>query len=121
MKRRVLLLVPALAVLAGLAASPTAAAPAISTGVASRLRDFTAITPTAPEHDAHPKLKLVSAMATWALLEPTKGTFDWKQMDANVKDARAGGYKIIFRVMAGGHSPHLLYTAGGRSIPPTDP
>jgi hypothetical protein len=90
------------------AGSASAAPPSAPLGVSVRLNSFGQVTPTAPEHAAHPDLGLISAMATWASLEPANGEFDWTTMDANVEDARTGGYLILLRVMAGRLSPDWL-------------
>lgn len=88
----------------------------VYTGIASRQHSFTAITNTQREHDPHPKMKIVSAMATWELLQPTKDSYNWTQMNANVADAKAKNYKIIFRVMAGANSPSWLYSNGVQKV-----
>jgi len=85
-------------------------------GVSSRLQSLDGVSPTAPEHAAHPQLALVSAMVPWSTLEPTDGTFDWAPMDANVADARARGYLLIMRVMAGRVAPVWLEDEGAQTL-----
>jgi hypothetical protein len=80
-------------------------------GISSRLQSLSSIPPTGPEHAAHPALGLVSAMVPWRVLEPSDQVFDWSQMDANVEDARANGYDLIVRVMAGRVVPPWLLDA----------
>ncbi len=100
------------------AATSTVAAPAAATvpagalGVSVRLNSFDAVTPTGPTHVAYPGLEMISAMATWANLEPLEGQFDWSTLDADVEDARTGGYRILLRIMAGRNSPSWLAADG---------
>ena len=85
--------------------------PDLQPGVSVRLNDFDQVTPTAPEHTAHPSLKLISMMAPWKALEPTRQHLDAgaiATLDANVQDARDGGYQIIVRIMAGRLEPAWL-------------
>ncbi len=82
-------------------------------GVSVRLNDFDDITPTAPEHAAHPDLELISIMAPWGVLEPSDQQFalgSGSVMDQNIQDARTGGYKIVLRIMAGRLEPSWLLT-----------
>jgi hypothetical protein len=85
-------------------------------GVSSRLQSLDVVSPTAPEHAAHPELALVSAMAPWRALEPTDDVFDWSQLEANVIDAQRNGYRLILRIMAGRVAPPWLAEAGAASI-----
>jgi len=98
-----------------LPAIPALAVPTF-TGVSSRTHSLDVVTDTALEHAEHPDLLLVSAMASWKLLEPTDQVFDWAQMDANVEDARAGGYRLILRIMAGRVAPDWLPAAGAEQL-----
>jgi hypothetical protein len=84
---------------------------------------LTEVTDTAAEHAEHPDLHLVSAMAAWRVLEPEDQVFDWTQMDANAESARAGGYRLILRIMAGRAAPAWLQAAGAEQLPllGTDP
>jgi len=84
---------------------------------------LTEVTDTAAEHAEHPDLHLVSAMAAWRVLEPADQVFDWTRMDANVESARAGGYRLILRIMAGRVAPGWLEAAGAEQLPllGTDP
>ena len=93
------------------------------TGVSSRTHSLDVVTDTAAEHAEHPGLHLVSAMAAWRVLEPSDQVFDWTQMDANVDAARAGGYRLILRIMAGRVAPPWLEAAGAEQLPlvGTDP
>jgi hypothetical protein len=86
------------------------------TGVSSRTHSLSAVTDTAAEHAEHPGLNLVSAMAAWNILEPSDQVFDWAQMDANVEDARARGYRLILRIMAGRAAPTWLAGAGAEQL-----
>ncbi len=81
------------------------------------------MTDTAAEHAEHPDLHLVSVMAAWQVLEPADQVFDWTQMDANAESARAGGYRLILRIMAGRAAPGWLQAAGAEQLPllGTDP
>jgi len=88
----------------------------VPTFVASRLLSLQAVSSTAQEHLDHPSLAVVSAMVPWRSLEPSAGVFDWAQMDANVADARAGGYRILLRIMAGRIAPTWLDEAGMQRI-----
>ncbi len=99
-----------------LAPASRASADARFTGVSSRLHSLTTVTPTIAEHAAHPRLAIVSAMAPWRSLEPTDDVFDWTQMDANVEDARAAGYQLIVRLMAGRIAPAWLRDAGAQHL-----
>jgi hypothetical protein len=85
-------------------------------GVSSRLHSLTAITRTAREHADHPRLALISAMVPWRALEPRDDVFDWAGMDANIEDARANGYRLIVRIMAGRASPAWLAGAGAATL-----
>jgi hypothetical protein len=85
-------------------------------GVSSRLQSLDVVSPTAPEHAAHPELALVSAMAPWRALEPTDDAFDWSQLDANVRDARDRGYRLIVRIMAGRAAPTWLSERGVATV-----
>lgn len=86
------------------------------TGVSSRTHSLDAVTDTAAEHAEHPGLNLVSAMAPWSILEPSDQVFDWTQMDANVEDARARGYRLILRIMAGRVALGWLAAAGAEQL-----
>ena len=97
-------------------AGPAAADPADVLGVSVRLDTPGAATPTAPEHADHPGLAMISAMVTWASLEPVEGQFDWSTLDADVADARTGGYRILLRIMTGRLSPSWLATDGAATI-----
>ena len=80
-------------------------------GVSVRLNDFDDVTPTAPEHAAHPDLELISIMAPWSVLEPVDQQFALgagSTMDQNIQDARTGGYQIVLRIMAGRLEPTWL-------------
>lgn len=88
----------------------------IYTGVASRLSASTSISSTINERTAHPQLKLIAAMAPWSVLESSKGSYNWTQMNTNVQDAHDRGYKIILRIMAGPSAPNWLYTQGVQSV-----
>jgi hypothetical protein len=80
-------------------------------GVSVRLNDFDEVTPTTSEHAAHPGLELVSVMAPWRALEPTRQHLDPASMatlDADIQDARDGGYQVILRIMAGRLEPGWL-------------
>jgi hypothetical protein len=85
-------------------------------GVSSRLHSLDVVSATAPEHAAHPELELVSAMAPWRAIEPTDDAFDWSQLEANVADASANGYRLIVRIMAGRVAPDWLADRGVRTI-----
>jgi hypothetical protein len=85
-------------------------------GVSSRLQSLDVVSATAPEHAAHPELELVSAMAPWRALEPVDDAFDWSQLEANVADAGANGYRLILRIMAGRVAPEWLADRGARMI-----
>jgi hypothetical protein len=86
------------------------------TGVSSRTHSLTQVTDTEAEHAEHPALRLVSVMAPWSVLEPSDQSFDWAQMDANVAAARAGGYRLIFRIMAGRAAPTWFPAAGVQEL-----
>jgi len=85
-------------------------------GVSSRLQSLDAVSPTAPEHAAHPELDLVSAMAPWRALEPADDAFDLARLEENVADAREQGYRLIVRLMAGRVAPAWLADGGVRTI-----
>ena len=59
---------------------------------------------------------MISAMVTWASLEPVEGQFDWSTLDADVEDARTGGYRILLRIMAGRLSPSWLAADGAATV-----
>jgi hypothetical protein len=86
--------------------------PLVYTGITSRLHSLSSITLSAPEHADHPELALVSVMAPWQALEPADDAFDWSRLDANVRDARDNGYRLIIRVMAGRSAPSWLPNVG---------
>jgi hypothetical protein len=93
------------------APAAVADSPDLQPGVSVRLNDFDEVTPTTPEHAAHPGLELVSVMAPWKALEPTRQHLDPAAMatlDADIHDARDGGYQIILRIMAGRLEPGWL-------------
>ena len=104
------------------AATSTVAAPAAATvpadvlGVSIRLDTPGPATPTAPEYADHPGLAMFSAMVTWASLEPVEGQFDWSTLDADVEDARTGGYRILLRIMTGRLSPSWLAADGAATV-----
>jgi hypothetical protein len=84
--------------------------------VGVRLTTINLVTPTPPEHAAHPDLGMIAAMAPWSTIEPSPGVFDWTTMDANVQDATTGGYTILLRIMAGRMSPAWLADEGAATI-----
>ena len=116
--RALLGVLSALLAAVGVVAMPMHSAATVPTftGVSSRMQSSVVTSNTDAEHSAHPALHLVSAMAPWKALEPADQTFDWTRMNANVAAARAGGYRLILRIMAGRLSPDWLGTAGGRRI-----
>jgi hypothetical protein len=85
-------------------------------GISSRLQSLDAVTRTAPEHLAHPELRLVSVMAPWRALEQADDAFDWRQLEADVEDARDRGYRLILRIMAGRVAPAWLAERGARTL-----
>jgi hypothetical protein len=98
------------------AVRPARAAGVPYTGVSVRQWSATATTDTSIDHDAHPELHLVSPMVPWRALEPSKGVFDFAELDRDVQDASANDYRLWIRVMAGRMVPDWLLTSGGQTL-----
>jgi hypothetical protein len=57
-----------------------------------------------------PEAKIISVTLRWSQLEPSRGTFDWGNLDASLRDAGARNYKVIVRILCGFNAPAWIYT-----------
>ncbi|MDX6591717.1 MAG: hypothetical protein QOJ13_913 [Gaiellales bacterium] len=71
------------------------------TGIGARLTGDQ----SAGEYNLHPKLEIIALMLRWKAIQPSPGTTDWGNLDASLDHARANGYKLILRIMAGADAP----------------
>jgi hypothetical protein len=56
----------------------------------------------------HANLRLHSIMLRWNKVEPQPGQFQWGQLDASLRDAKAKNYKVIIRLMCGSDAPAFV-------------
>jgi len=55
-------------------------------------------------------------MVPWNALEPQDDVFDFTQLDLNVQDAAAGGYRMMLRIMSGRLVPAWLLASGAQTV-----
>jgi hypothetical protein len=56
-----------------------------------------------------PDAKIISITLHWNQLEPSRGTFDWGNLDTSLRDAAARHYKVIVRILCGYNAPTWIY------------
>jgi hypothetical protein len=56
-----------------------------------------------------PDAKIISITLHWNQLEPSRGSYNWGNLDASLKDAAARNYKVIVRILCGFNSPSWIY------------
>ena len=57
-----------------------------------------------------PDAKIISITLHWNQLEPSRGTFNWGNLDASLKDAAARHYQVILRILCGFNAPSWIYS-----------
>jgi len=57
-----------------------------------------------------PDAKIISITLHWNQLEPSRGVFNWGNLDASLKDAAARHYQVILRILCGFNAPSWIYS-----------
>jgi hypothetical protein len=65
-----------------------------------------------------PDAKIISLTLHWNQLEPSRGAFDWGNLDASLKDAAARHYKVILRILCGFNAPSWIYSDAQNRVTP---
>jgi hypothetical protein len=53
--------------------------------------------------------KIISLTLHWDQLEPSRGVYNWGNLDASLRDAAARHYKVIVRILCGFNAPVWIY------------
>jgi hypothetical protein len=54
--------------------------------------------------------KIISITLRWNRLEPSRGSYNWGNLDTSLRDAGARNYKVIVRILCGFNAPVWMYS-----------
>jgi hypothetical protein len=57
-----------------------------------------------------PDAKIISMTLRWNQLEPSRGSYNWGNLDTSLRDASARNYKVIVRILCGFNAPVWIYS-----------